>query len=37
VMGTHGRHGFSRFFLGSTAERILRATSVPTLVVSSPK
>jgi universal stress protein E len=37
VMGTHGRQGFSRFFLGSTAERILRATSVPTLVVSSPK
>jgi len=37
VMGTHGRSGFSRFFLGSTAERVLRATVVPTLVVSAPE
>ncbi len=37
VMGTHGRTGFSRFFLGSTAERVLRTTAVPTLVVSAPE
>lgn len=36
VMGTHGRRGFSRFFLGSTAERVLRTSSLPTLVVSAP-
>lgn len=36
VMGTHGRQGFSRFFLGSTAERVLRVAKVPTLVVSAP-
>jgi nucleotide-binding universal stress UspA family protein len=24
IMGTHGRHGFERVFLGSVAERVLR-------------
>ena len=31
--GTHGRRGLERMFLGSTAEGILRHTSVPVLVV----
>lgn len=33
VMGTHGRKGLARFFLGSTAERILRDRTCPVLVV----
>jgi nucleotide-binding universal stress UspA family protein len=33
VMGTHGRSGFDRFFLGSVAERTLRTSRVPVLVV----
>jgi nucleotide-binding universal stress UspA family protein len=33
VMGTHGRSGFDRFFLGSVAERTLRTSPVPVLVV----
>jgi nucleotide-binding universal stress UspA family protein len=33
VVGTHGRAGLSRFLLGSVAERILRSSSVPVLVV----
>ena len=33
VMGTHGRHGPSRWWLGSVAERVLRKTSVPLMVV----
>ncbi len=36
VMGTHGRRGFARWFLGSTAERTLRSTERPVLVVSNP-
>lgn len=34
VMGTHGRSGIKRFFLGSVAERILRHSSVPVLTVA---
>lgn len=33
VIGTHGRHGAARFFLGSTAERAIGHTTVPVLVV----
>jgi nucleotide-binding universal stress UspA family protein len=33
VMGTHGRRGPSRWWLGSVAERVLRETGVPLLVV----
>lgn len=33
VMGTHGRTGPRRWWLGSVAERVLRDTSVPVLVV----
>ncbi|HQZ39951.1 MAG TPA: universal stress protein [Vicinamibacterales bacterium] len=32
VMGTHGRRGPSRWWLGSVAERVLRETRVPLLV-----
>lgn len=33
VMGTHGRRGLNRLLLGSDAERVLRGTSVPLLLV----
>ena len=33
VMGTHGRRGPSRWWLGSVAERVLRETVVPLLVL----
>ncbi len=33
VVGTHARHGAARLLLGSVAERTLRATPCPTLVV----
>lgn len=36
VMGTHGRGGFRRFLLGSTAQRVLRTASVPVLTVHLP-
>ena len=34
VMGTHGRRNLERFFLGSTAETMLRRVPVPILTVS---
>ncbi|MGE3491080.1 MAG: universal stress protein [Vicinamibacterales bacterium] len=33
VMGTHGRSGFSRLFLGSVTERVLRNAPCPVLTV----
>ena len=33
VMSTHGRTGFTRFFLGSVAEKVLRIAHVPVMVV----
>lgn len=36
VMGTHGRRGFSRLTLGSDAELVMRAASVPVLLVRYP-
>lgn len=33
VMGTHGRRGPSRWWLGSVAERVIRVTDTPVLVV----
>lgn len=35
VMGTHGRRGPSRWWLGSVAERVVRDSEVPVLVVHS--
>ncbi|WP_331713029.1 universal stress protein [Variovorax sp. HW608] len=33
VLGTHGRRGAKRLFLGSSAEQILRIAPVPILLV----
>lgn len=33
VMGTHGRGGIDRLLLGSVAEKVVRASSVPVLTV----
>lgn len=33
IVGTHGRRGLRRLFLGSVAERVVRASPVPVLVV----
>jgi nucleotide-binding universal stress UspA family protein len=33
VMGTHGRRGFKRLMLGSVAERFVRVSSRPVLLV----
>jgi nucleotide-binding universal stress UspA family protein len=33
VIGTHGRRGFNRALMGSDAERVLRESSVPVLLV----
>ena len=37
VMGTHGRKGFNRFFLGSVTEGIIHRAECPVLAVSRPK
>lgn len=34
IMGTHGRRGFERWFLGSVTERLLRHCPVPVLTLS---
>jgi nucleotide-binding universal stress UspA family protein len=34
VLGTHGRRGLSRVFLGSIAEKVVRLSPVPVLTVS---
>lgn len=36
VMGTHGRGGFERLFLGSVTEKVLRTTLCPVLTVPPP-
>jgi nucleotide-binding universal stress UspA family protein len=36
ALGSHGRSGFSRWALGSVAERILRSSEVPLLLVRTP-
>ncbi len=33
VMGTHGRKGLARFFLGSTAEEVIRHATIPVVSV----
>lgn len=37
VLGTHGRHGLSRLWMGSVAERVVRGSSIPVLTVRSPQ
>ena len=37
IVGTHGRRGMGRFFMGSGAEQIIRLAPVPVLVVRSPQ
>jgi nucleotide-binding universal stress UspA family protein len=37
VLGTHGRRGFQRLVLGSVAERTARLSSVPVMLIPSPK
>jgi nucleotide-binding universal stress UspA family protein len=36
VLGTHGRTGFARMLMGSTAEQILRRATCPVLAVKEP-
>jgi nucleotide-binding universal stress UspA family protein len=36
ILGTHGRSGFERLFLGSVAEKVLRSTRVPVLIIPPP-
>jgi nucleotide-binding universal stress UspA family protein len=36
IVGSHGRRGLQRFFLGSVAEKIVRSCEVPVLVVRQP-
>lgn len=33
VMGTHGRTGISHFMLGSVAEKTIRQSTIPTLII----
>ena len=33
VLGTHGRSGFQRLFLGSVTEKVMRTVNCPTLIV----
>jgi nucleotide-binding universal stress UspA family protein len=37
VMGTHGRHGVNRVFVGSVAERVVRTAHCPVLTVRTPE
>ncbi len=37
VIGTHGRRGFHRFFLGSVAEGIIRISTIPVLLIRGKK
>lgn len=37
VLGTHGRRGVQRAFLGSSAEQILRHSPTPVLLVRAPE
>jgi len=36
VLGTHGRSGFQRLFLGSVTEKLLRTTSIPVMTIPPP-
>jgi nucleotide-binding universal stress UspA family protein len=36
VLGTHGRSGFERLFLGSVTEKVLRTTRTPVMTIPPP-
>ena len=36
ILGTHGRSGFERLFLGSVTEKVLRSPRVPVLTIPPP-
>jgi nucleotide-binding universal stress UspA family protein len=36
ILGTHGRSGFERLFLGSVTEKVIRSTGVPVLTIPPP-
>lgn len=36
VIGTHGRSGIKRFFLGSVAEQLIHQSRLPVLIIRSP-
>ncbi len=36
VMGSHGARGFSRLFVGSNTEKVVRSAEVPVLVIKKP-
>ena len=36
VLGTHGRSGFERLFLGSVTEKVLRITRAPVMTIPPP-
>ena len=37
VMGTHGRRGFNRLLIGSSAELVVRSSTIPVLLVPGSK
>lgn len=37
VMSSHGRSGFSRFFMGSVSDKVLRMAHIPVLIVNEEK
>ena len=37
VIGTHGRTGFKRLWLGSVAERVSRHSAIPVVMVRAPR
>lgn len=37
IVGTHGRHGVAHAVLGSVAEKVVRSSPVPVLVVPQPQ
>lgn len=37
VLGTHGREGSKRFFMGSVAEHVMRTSAKPVLLVRDPQ
>ena len=37
VMGTHGRGGWERLLLGSTADSLLHHTEIPVMLVKQPR